>query len=115
MDKKGQQREVKAGKLGFRYRHSNLKEADDIVVAARFVLTQGDKKALEKERAEILALRHEKHPDLRLHPCAGSFFRNIEPTSAAEKRQAAGWFLEQAGAKSMHIGGAFIFPKHANI
>src|SRR5205814_2282947 len=57
----------------------------------------------------------EKHPNLQTHPCAGSFFRNIEPTSKAEKRQAAGWFLEQAGAKSFKVGGAFIFDKHANI
>ncbi|MDE2028834.1 MAG: hypothetical protein KGJ11_09885, partial [Candidatus Omnitrophica bacterium] len=29
--------------------------------------------------------------------------------------QAAGSFLEDAGAKNMKVGGAYIFPKHANI
>ena len=48
-------------------------------------------------------------------PCAGSVFRNIEPTSAAERRQAAGWFLEEAGAKDFQVGGAHLFEKHANI
>ena len=48
-------------------------------------------------------------------PCAGSVFRNIEPTSSAERRQAAGWFLEEAGAKGFRVGGAHLFEKHANI
>ena len=115
MDKKGMTREAKPSELGFRYRHSNLKETGEVVVAAHFALRPGDKNALLKERNEILAIRHEKHPDLKLYPCAGSFFRNIEPTSAAEKRQAAGWFLEQAGGKNLKHGGATIFSKHANI
>ena len=41
--------------------------------------------------------------------------RNVEPSSDAGRRQAAGWFLEQAGAKVMTVGGARVFPKHANI
>ena len=45
----------------------------------------------------------------------GSFFRNIEPTSSAGRRQAAGWFLEQAGAGDFYEGGARVFEKHANI
>ncbi len=54
-------------------------------------------------------------PDLSTHPCAGSFFRNIEPTSKADRRQASGWFLEEAGGKNLKAGGAYIFEKHANI
>ena len=83
--------------------------------AVRFALQPGEREKLSEERAKILAIRHEKHPDLSTHPCAGSFFRNVEPTSKAEKRQAAGWFLEQAGGKDLKIGGALIFEKHANI
>lgn len=101
--------------LDFTYRHSRLKETGDIVASAKFLLRPGDRDALLREREEILKIRREKHPDLKIHPCAGSFFRNIEPTSKAEKRQAAGWFLEQAGAKNMSCGGAVIFAKHANI
>lgn len=99
----------------FTYRNSILKKTGGIVVSARLSLKPGDRAALQKERDEILALRREKHPDLATHPCAGSFFRNIEPTSKAEKRQAAGWFLEQAGGKKLAVGGAKIFAKHANI
>ena len=70
---------------------------------------------MAQERAEILKKRAEKHPDLATQPCAGSFFRNIEPTSKAERRQASGWFLEEAGGKNLKVGGAYIFEKHANI
>ena len=114
-DHKGNTREAKPESLGFRYRHSDLKETEDIVVSAVFQADTGNKEQLSKEREEILALRHSKHPDLNIEPSAGSFFRNIEPTSKAEKRQAAGWFLEQAGAKELRVGGARIFEKHANI
>lgn len=97
------------------YRHSYLKESNEIVSEIRFRLKKGDTLELARERAEILKMRAEKHPDLILYPCAGSFFRNLEPTSKAERRQAAGGFLEDAGGKDLKCGGAMIFPKHANI
>lgn len=115
ISRKGERKELKPADLGFRYRHSGLKETGDIVVEVRFGLTPGHKDALLKERQELLNIRHEKHPDLTTHPCAGSFFRNVEPTSKAGKRQAAGWFLEEAGGKNLRVGGAVIFEKHANI
>ena len=111
----GEIKKRSASQLGFSYRHSALKESAEIVVSARFGLSPGDQEQLRKERDQILQTRHEKHPNLQTHPCAGSFFRNIEPTSKAERRQAAGWFLEQAGAKNFRSGGAMIFDKHANI
>lgn len=115
ISRKGEKKELKPAELGFRYRHSGLKETGDIVIEVRFALTPGNKDALLKERQELLNIRHEKHPDLKIYPCAGSFFRNVEPTSKAGKRQAAGWFLEEAGGKNLRVGGAVIFEKHANI
>lgn len=115
LSRQGKIIQVEPSQLEFTYRNSNLKQTGHIVLSARFALKPGDGDALEKERNEILATRREKHPNLQTHPCAGSFFRNIEPTSKAEKRQASGWFLEQAGAKNLKVGGAFIFEKHANI
>lgn len=99
----------------FTYRNSALKETHDIVMEIKIFLSPADPKQLLSERENYLSIRREKHPNLKTHPCAGSFFRNIEPTSRAEKRQAAGWFLEQAGGKSLSVGGAKIFEKHANI
>jgi len=115
LSKDGTVKEVTGKDLGFTYRHSKLKETDEIVVDVTLSLNEADAAELLKEREDILALRHEKHPDLSKEPCAGSFFRNIEPTSKAGARQAAGWFLEQAGGKSLKAGGAYIYPKHANI
>ena len=67
------------------------------------------------ERERILSLRADKHPHLDREPCIGSIFKNLEPSSAAERRQAAGYFLEQAGAKDLSVGGASVYSKHANI
>jgi UDP-N-acetylmuramate dehydrogenase len=78
-------------------------------------LLRGDRERLQARRREIRDLRASKHPDLRVTPTAGSFFKNVEPTSKAERRQAAGWFLEQVGAKGMRAGGASVYEKHANI
>ncbi len=111
----GEKKTSSAADLHFTYRDSILKKTGDIVVSAKLSLQKGDAKALLEEREKILAERKSKHPDLRYEPCAGSFFRNIEPTSKAGKRQAAGWFLEEAGGKKLKVGGAIIYPKHANI
>jgi len=115
LDRQGQTKMVGPDYFAFSYRHSRLKDTDEIIVSVDFTLTPGDLITLGKERAQILKQRSEKHPDLNTYPCAGSFFRNIEPTSKAERRQAAGWFLEEAGGKNLKVGGAYIFEKHANI
>jgi len=115
LDRQGKTKTVGPGYFGFSYRHSRLKESDDIIVSVTFAVLPGDPKTLALERAQILKKRAEKHPDLTTQPCAGSFFRNIEPSSKAGQRQAAGWFLEQAGGKDLKAGGAYIFEKHANI
>ena len=115
IDKKGNSKKVDNNYFSFQYRHSRLKESDDIISSVHFSLKPGDSVALAQQRAEILKLRAQKHPDLKTEPCAGSFFRNIEPTSKADKRQAAGWFLEQAGGQNLRVGGAYIFERHANI
>ena len=115
MDRSGRKRWQGGKSLGFAYRHSRLQDDGEIVVTAVLKLLPGDAAELKKQRSEIVDQRRKKHPDWRKQPTAGSFFKNIEPTSAAERRQAAGWFLEQAGAKSLRVGGARIFEKHANI
>ncbi len=115
LDKQGNPKSVGPDYFEFTYRNSKIKETDEIVVEVTFGLKSGDPITLAQERAEILRMRADKHPNLSTHPCAGSFFRNVEATSKAEKRQAAGWFLEQAGGKDLRSGGAQIFDKHANI
>jgi UDP-N-acetylmuramate dehydrogenase len=115
LSRQGKLKRVKQKHLGLSYRHSNLKKSDDIVVDVTLKLKAGDKQVLLEEREGFLKLRRQKHPDLSKEPCAGSFFRNVEATSSADIRQAAGWFLDQAGAKALTHGGAYVFDKHANI
>lgn len=115
LDEDGGQHAVTADELNFEYRASILKQSAEIVLSATLTLQPEEIQTMKKERDRIMDLRRMKHPDWRNMPCAGSVFRNIEPTSAAERRQAAGWFLEEAGAKDFHVGGARLFEKHANI
>jgi len=114
-DAQGKTKTVGPDYFNFSYRHSHLKETNEIIISVTFTGMPGDPIALAKERAEIIKKRSEKHPNLTTQPCAGSFFRNIEPTSKAQRRQASGWFLEEAGGKDLKVGGAYIFDKHANI
>ncbi|MCU0857040.1 MAG: UDP-N-acetylmuramate dehydrogenase [Pontiellaceae bacterium] len=111
----GQTRTVTHGELEFAYRHSKLKETGEIVLSAVFELPQTEQSAMRAERDRIMKFRRDHHPDWQKEPCAGSVFRNIEPTSAVERRKAAGFFLQEAGAHLFRVGGARVYEKHANI
>ena len=100
---------------GFSYRDSMLKHENAWVSEVVLQTSPGDAEALRSEKNRILSERSARHPEWRTTPCIGSFFKNLAPTSAAGRRQAAGWFLEQAGAKAMSVGGAEVFSGHANI
>jgi UDP-N-acetylmuramate dehydrogenase len=115
IDPDGAKRAAGGGDLDFRYRHSALKDQPAIVSGVTIRVIPADQRRLRAERREILATRRRKHPDWKTEPCAGSFFRNLEAAPETGRRQAAGWFLENAGAKDLRRGGAFVCPKHANI
>lgn len=99
--------------LGYRYRHSDLKHSQNIVISGRFQLKHGDAALLKKKMSAILAERWQKHPKENIS--AGCFFKNIESATAPHGKIAAGYFLDQIGAKQMEIGHAGVFPGHANI
>ncbi len=101
--------------IRFDYRDSAFKHNNDIILHAEFHLPNGDAATMNQKRHEIISTRESKHGRWQDTPCAGSFFRNVEPTSKAGPRQSAGWFIEHAGAKELHIGGAHPYLKHANI
>jgi UDP-N-acetylmuramate dehydrogenase len=111
----GRIRTVAKTDLEFAYRHSKLKETGEIVLSATFELPIEKKEIMQAERDRIMQFRKDHHPDWHKEPCAGSVFRNIEPTSAVERRKAAGFFLQEAGAHLFRVGGARLYEKHANI
>lgn len=111
----GQTRTVTHNELEFSYRHSKLKETGEIVLSATFELPAAEQAVMQAERDRIMQFRKDHHPDWHKEPCAGSVFRNIEPTSAVERRKAAGFFLQEAGAHLFRVGGARLYGKHANI
>ncbi|MBF0484926.1 MAG: UDP-N-acetylmuramate dehydrogenase [Candidatus Omnitrophica bacterium] len=101
--------------ISFSYRDSDIKHSNDIILNAEFELPSGDTKTMLQKREETIRTREEKHGRWQDSPSAGSFFRNVEPTSKAGPRQSAGWFLDQAGAKDLRVGGAHSYKNHANI
>ena len=111
----GEKKILPRAALEFGYRCSSLQSAGDVVGRAWFRTVAGDRGKLRAEREEILSTRRAKHPDWRTLPTAGSFFKNLPAEAEGGHRRAAGKYLEQAGAKSMREGGAYVFEKHANI
>lgn len=99
--------------IGFRYRHSELKWSKNIVLSARFKLKHEDLELLRNRATEILDQRWSRHPHEDIS--AGCFFKNIEDKSAPHGKIAAGYLLEQIGGKSVTVGNAGVYPKHANI
>lgn len=115
IDRLGCARTISLEECGFSYRHSRFHDGKEIITRVRLRLKEDNSQDLLKERQRILRERREKHPNYHRLPCAGSFFKNIEPSLAGQRRQAAGALLDQIGAKQMSVGGASVFEKHANM
>ena len=79
-----------------------------MALSATFQLQPGDPVAMRRVMEENLTWRGARHPHLETHPSAGSIFKKIEGVGA-------GRLIDECGLKGFRIGGAQIFPKHANI
>jgi len=108
----GSEREVPAVELGFRYRHSRLKDAGraaggpaEIVLGAVFHLRAADADEIRARLDDIRRWRREHQP-LGI-PSAGSVFRNPAGDSA-------GRLIDELGLKGYRVGGAVVSAKHAN-
>jgi UDP-N-acetylmuramate dehydrogenase len=89
--------------LGFGYRRSAITPTE-VVVSARFRVTDGDAAAAEAEVAGIVRWRREHQPG---GANAGSVFANPPGDSA-------GRLIDSLGLKGFRVGGAVVSPKHAN-
>jgi len=111
----------------FRYRESIFKRNKQwTILRATLQLKPGDRDALQKIAADILATRNAKFPPTMR--CAGGIFKNQlaaellpailaqVPTSVIrEGKIPSAWFLEQIGAKGRRIGGIQVAEYHANL
>jgi len=95
--------EVAAGDLALAYRASRITTLQ-VVTAAEFTLTRGDRAEAEAEIAEIVRWRREHQPG---GSNAGSVFANPPGDSA-------GRLIDAAGLRGYRRGTAFVSPKHAN-
>jgi UDP-N-acetylmuramate dehydrogenase len=94
---------VSVGDLALGYRRSSVRPTQ-VVVSARFRLTEGDRDVAMAEIAEIVAWRRDNQPG---GPNAGSVFTNPDG-------DAAGRLIDAAGGKGLRHGTAEVSPKHAN-
>lgn len=113
-------------KCGFAYRESVFKKNKEIILEVKFDLPKGDREVLMAKSDEIRQLRKKKYP-LEMK-CPGSFFKNlffdqlpeeVKKQIPAEKvkggKVAAGYLLEQIGAKGRKLGGAAVASYHGNL
>lgn len=106
---------VTPSELEFEYRNSRLKNTHEVVLEAYFKLPAGNCRELKAAAQTARVARNEKHPNYYQTSTAGSFFKNLSPPPGEIKRLAAGKLLDQVNARTMQVGFAGLWHKHANI
>jgi UDP-N-acetylmuramate dehydrogenase len=107
----------------FAYRDSRLKRDPRVLLTALLQLEPGDGDTIQREIDEKLEIRRVKHPQWRIEPTAGSYFKNLPPDwrmpggklSPGTHRVAAGQLLDECNCRALRVGDAMVFEKHANI
>ncbi|MFP4012666.1 MAG: UDP-N-acetylmuramate dehydrogenase [Chitinispirillaceae bacterium] len=97
--------EIGSEQMRFGYRHSAVKENNDIVLSAVFEFRQADAEMLAELRRNILCRRKGKQP--LNHPNCGSVFKRPPGNYA-------GTLIEMSGLKGFRIGDVEVSQKHAN-
>jgi UDP-N-acetylmuramate dehydrogenase len=113
VDRQGSIRTEEAAYFEFSYRRSKLKITGEFITRAKFALKAGKKEAIRTKMQEVMLQRECKLPVNKM--TAGCFFKNIPDPSQPFGKLPAGKLLEEIGAKSLSVGGARVFEKHANI
>ena len=107
----------------FAYRDSRLKREPRALLTCLLQFKRGRRDEIQKVIEEKLEIRRVKHPQWRMEPTAGSYFKNLPPDwqmpgalhSPGTRRVPAGQLLDECGLRGMRVGDALVFPKHANI
>jgi UDP-N-acetylmuramate dehydrogenase len=109
--------------MEFAYRDSRLKRDPHVLLSCLLQFRRGDAAEVQKVIEEKLEIRRVKHPQWRIEPTAGSYFKNLPPDwqmpgaklSPGTRRVAAGQLLDEVGCRGLRVGDAMVFSKHANI
>src|SRR5258705_2946033 len=107
----------------FAYRDSRLKREPRALLTCVLSLEHGDPVAIAAEIEEKLEIRRVKHPQWRIEPTAGSYFKNLPPGfqapglphSPRTQRVPAGVLLDACECRGLRVRDAMVFAKHANI
>ncbi len=107
----------------FGYRDSRLKREPRALLSCVLRLERGDPALITAEIEEKLEIRRVKHPQWRIEPTAGSYFKNLPsgfeapglPFSPGTRRVPAGVLLDACECRGLRVGDAMVFAKHANI
>jgi UDP-N-acetylmuramate dehydrogenase len=107
----------------FAYRDSRLKREPRALLTCLLQFRPGTREESQRIIDEKLEIRRVKHPQWRMEPTAGSYFKNLPPDwrmpgaklSPGTHRVAAGQLLDECGARGLRVGDAQVFAKHANI
>lgn len=100
--------------MEFAYRGSKLKDRNKnkdfrpIILTAKIQLAQKRKDEILRTIVQNLEIKKRTQP--LSEKSAGSFFKN----PGKVKEQAAGYLLENSGAKKFKVGGACVSKKHSN-
>lgn len=98
---------IPAENLDLKYRHSNINSKSQIILSARFKLTDDTLENIESKMEYTLNFRNEKQPK---GFNAGSMFKN--PSS--DPKMSSGSLIDSLGAKGWTEGGAEVSHLHAN-
>jgi UDP-N-acetylmuramate dehydrogenase len=107
----------------FAYRDSRLKREPWVLLSCLLQFGKGERATIQAVIDEKLEIRRVKHPQWRVEPTAGSYFKNLPPGfqvpglphSPGTHRIPAGALLDACGARGLRVGDAMVFAKHANI
>ena len=100
----GELKELDRAELGLGYRTSRFEQQGGVILAADFVLTQGEPAQIRAKMEEFMGRRTEKQPLDK--PSAGSTFKRPQGAFAAA-------LIESCGLKGFRIGGAAVSEKHS--
>lgn len=112
---------ISVNAMDYEYRNSRIKRSvkdghfpEMVILSVILTIDLSPQIPPLKRVEEILEHRKGRLPNW-MTGCGGSYFKNLPPLPGEERRRAAGMLLDEAGAKSLIVGGASVFKDHANV